>query len=280
LQTADQTPHFRRLALLWAVATAILTPIVIWVLGPGLPPGTGTVQAAGQVTDNIVLLALSVPVAMAVLITLAYEIWAFRERDLNGPVLDGPAITGNSSIQMWWLIITTSLVLFLAGFGSVRLLEDGAGGGQGPSPLAVPAGKPLQVQVIAQQWEFTYRWPGYGAIETPNLVLPAHTLIEFHVTSLDVIHSFWPNALGVKADANPGVDNIAYVQTKAPMNFEVHCAELCGVWHGYMFSSGKVVSKAAFKSWIAGAQKQYGPAAKSLPPYSLTYFPEPTGRGG
>lgn len=275
----DNTPHFRRLALLWAVGTAILTPIVIWVFGPGLPPGTATVQAAGQVTDNIVLMALAVPVAMGVLLTLAYEVWAFRERNPDGPVLDGPAITGNSSIQMWWLVITTALVLFLAGYGSVRLLQDGAGGGQGPNPLAVPAGKPLQVQVIAQQWEFTYRWPGYGAIETPNLVLPENTLIEFHVTSLDVIHSFWPVALGVKADANPGVDNIAYVQTKGPLNFTVHCAELCGVWHGYMFSNAKVVSKAAFASWIAGAQKQYAPAEKSLPPYSLTYFPSPAGRG-
>ncbi len=278
----DQTPHFRRLALLWLVATVILTPIVIFVLGPGLPPGNGTVQSAGQVTDNIVLMALSVPVAMAVLVTLGYEVWAFRERNLDGPVLDGPAITGNSSIQMWWLIITTSLVLFLAGFGSVRLLEDGSGGGQGPSPLVNPNGgakKALQVQVLAQQWEFTYRYPGYGGVETPNLVLPANTSVEFHVTSLDVVHSFWAYQLGVKADANPGVDNIAYVTTKAPMTFEVHCAELCGVWHGYMFDSGKVVSKAAFATWIANAKKTYAPSAKTLPAYSKTYFPSPVGRG-
>ena len=36
-------------------------------------------------------------------------------------------------------------------------------------------------------------------------------MVEFHVTSLDVIHSFWAYQLAVKADANPGVDNIAYV---------------------------------------------------------------------
>jgi cytochrome c oxidase subunit 2 len=269
--------------VLWAVGTAILTPIVIFVLGPGLPPGNATVQSAGQVTDNIVLMALSVPVAMAVLVTLAYEVWAFRERDLDGPVLDGPAITGNSSIQIWWLIITTSLVLFLAGFGSVRLLEDGSGGGQGPPPLVNPDGgakKALQIQVIAQQWEFTYRYPGYGGVETPDLVIPAHTLVEFHVTSLDVVHSFWAYQLGVKADANPGVDNIAYVTTKAPLNFDLRCAELCGVWHGYMFDTGKVVPKTYFATWIKNAQKTYAPVAKSLPPSSRTYFPDPQGRGG
>jgi cytochrome c oxidase subunit 2 len=276
----DQTNHFRRFALIWAAATIIMVPIVVFLLGPGLPPGNGTVESSGQVADNTVLLALSTPVALGVLIFVGYCVWAFRERDLNGPVLDGPPITGNSSVQMWWLIVTTSLVLFLAAFGSVRLLEDGSGGGQGPSPLSVPAGKTLQVQVIAQQWQFTYRYPGYGGIETPNLVIPAHTLVEFHVTSLDVVHSFWAYQLGVKADANPGEDNIAYVTTKSPMNFEVHCAELCGVWHGYMFDSGKVVPKAAFATWITQAQKTYGPAAKSLPPYSKTYFPSPAGRGG
>lgn len=282
MDTADNTPHFRRVALLWLIATVILTPIVIFVLGPGLPPGNGSEQASGQTADNIVLLALSVPVAMAVLVTLGYEIWAFRERDLNGPVLDGPAITGNSSIQMWWLIITTSLVLFLAGFGSVRLLQDGSGGGQGPTPLVKPTGyqKALQVQVIAQQWAFTYRYPQYGGVETPNLLIPANTLVEFHVTSLDVVHSFWAYQLGVKADANPGEDNVAYVNTKAPLTFNIHCAELCGVWHGYMFATGKVVTKAAFTGWIAAAQKTYGPATKSLPPYSRTYFPDPQGRGG
>jgi len=115
---------------------------------------------------------------------------------------------------------------------------------------------PLQVQVIAQQWQFTYRFPGYGAVETPDLELPAHTTIEFHVTSLDVIHSFWAYQLGVKADANPGVDNIAYVTTKGPLSFNVRCGELCGLWHGYMFETGHVVSKSRFATWIAQQEQQ------------------------
>ena len=55
------------------------------------------------------------------------------------------------------------------------------------------------------------------------------------------MHSFWAYQLGVKADANPGVDNIVYVHTKGPRTFDIHCAELCGLWHGYMFDTGEVV---------------------------------------
>ncbi len=265
------------------MTSVIATVIVVFVIGPGLPPGNGSVEAHGQVVDNTVLLALATPVAVGVLVYFGYVLWAFRERNPD-VILDGPPIRGNSSVQFWWLISTTVVVLFLAAYGSVRLLADGSGGGQGPSPIAIPkepkGDAPLQVQVIAQQWEFTYRYPGYGGFETRDIELPANTLVEFQVTSLDVIHSFWAYELGVKADANPGENNVAYVTTNGPLMFHVRCAELCGVWHGYMFNSGRVVSKAQFAAWTSQQQQQYAPATKNLPPYSKSYFPTPLRRGG
>jgi cytochrome c oxidase subunit 2 len=278
-----QPRHWRNIVLLWLLANVIMLPIVIWVLGPGMPPGNGSVEASGQVTDNTVLLALATPVALAVLVYFGYALWAFRERAPE-TVTDGPSIRGNSSVQFWWLIVTTVMVLFLAAYGSIRLLADGSGGGQGPNPIAIPAAAkihpPLQVQVIAQQWQFTFRFPGYGGVQTRALELPANTTVEFNVTSLDVIHSFWAYQLGVKADANPGVNNIAYVTTKGPLVFNIHCAELCGVFHGYMFGTGRVVPKAQFASWIAGQRVQYAPATRVLPPYAKQYFPQPQRRGG
>ncbi len=281
--SAEGTQHWRNVVLLWIVANVIMLPIVIWVLGPGLPPGNGSVQASGQTVDNIVLLATATPVALGVLVYMGYAIWAFRERTPE-VVLDGPPIRENAALQFWWLIVTTVLVLFLAGYGTVRLLADGAGGGQGPNPIAVPqspnGAPPLVVQVVAQQWQFTYRFPGYGGVETPGIELPTNTLVRFNVTSLDVIHSFWAYELGVKADANPGENNVVYVTTKGPLTFHVRCAELCGLWHGYMFNSGKVVSKAQFAAWIAEQRLKYAPATKNLPQYSRTYFPQPLRRGG
>jgi cytochrome c oxidase subunit II len=283
LPEAREPNHFLRIVLWWLVVSVIGTALVVFVLGPGLPPGNGSVEASGQVADNTVLMAISVPVAAAVLVYLTYALIVFREREPD-VVVDGPPIRGNASLQLWWLVATTVIVLFLAGYGSIRLLADGSGGGQGPSPIATPAASkadpPLQVQVIGQQWAFTYRYPSYGGVETQHLELPANTLVELHVTSLDVIHSFWAYQLGVKADANPGVDNIAYVTTKGPLQFNIRCAELCGVWHGYMFDTGRVVDKPDFASWIHGEQAAAAPVAKSLPPYSKTYFPDPQRRGG
>jgi cytochrome c oxidase subunit 2 len=137
----------------------------------------------------------------------------------------------------------------------------------------------MPVQVIAQQWAFTYRYPTYGGVETPQLVLPVDRTIELHVTSLDVIHSFWAIQLGVKADANPQVDNIAFVKPEKLMSFEIRCAELCGIWHGEMHARGQVVTQAAFSTWINRQVVRFAPATKVLPPYSTTYLPEPAGRG-
>ncbi|HET9719514.1 MAG TPA: cytochrome c oxidase subunit II [Solirubrobacteraceae bacterium] len=275
--------HWRNVVVLWAIANLIMVPIVIWLIGPGLPPGTGTAEASGQVTDNTVLLAVATPVALAVIVYMAYAIWAFRERTPD-VIVDGPPIRGNSSVQFWWLVITTTLVLFLAGYGTVRLLADGSGGGQGPNPIAVPTALEqrhlLVVQVIAQQWQFMYRWPAYGGVETTSIELPANTVIKFNVTSLDVIHSFWAYELGVKADANPGINNVAFVTTRGPLHFHVRCDELCGIWHGYMYDQGNVVPRAQFNAWIAQQEKQNAAATKVLPRYSTTYFPQPLRRGG
>jgi cytochrome c oxidase subunit II len=279
----DERHHLRNFTLLWVISSLIVTPIMVFVVGPGLPPGSGSVEASGQVTDNTVLLGMATPVALLVVVYLAYAVWAFRETNPD-VVVDGPPIRGNASLQFWWLIVTTTLVLILAGYGTARLLADGSGGGQGPNPVAnptAPAGTTiLPVQVIAQQWQFTYRWPTYGGVETRAIELPANTLVKFNVTSLDVIHSFWAYELGVKADANPGVNNVAYVTTKGPLTFHVRCAELCGVWHGYMFNTGTVVPRAQFASWIAQQRAQYAPATKVLPPYAPEYFPQPLRRGG
>jgi cytochrome c oxidase subunit 2 len=273
--------HWRRFVLWWLVTSVIATLVVVLLLAPGMPPGNGTVESSGQVFDNTVLLGVSTPVAMAVVVFFVYAIIAFRERQ-PGVLRDGPHVLGDARIQTWWLVVTTGIVVFLAVFGTIELEGNGAGGGQGPNPVSKPGSGThvLQVQVIAQQWKFDYRWPAYGGVETPTLDIPADTTIEFHVTSLDVIHSFWAYQLGVKADANPGVDNVAYVTTKSPMTFEVHCAELCGVWHGYMYDTGHVVPQTQFASWIAQQEKQYAPATKLLPPYALKYFPQPTRRGG
>jgi cytochrome c oxidase subunit II len=275
---APEPNHTVRFATLWVVVTLIALPLVIWVIGPLIGPGNASDQSSAVGTDFTVLAVTATPVLTLVLLYLGYAILFFRQP--KGGALEGPAIRGNARVQSTWIIVTSLMVLGVAIYGTVRLeAGDGAGSGSGPSPLTVPKGPKLPVQVIAQQWLFTYRYPTYGGVETTELVLPANEEVEFHVTSLDVIHDFWAYKLGVKADANPGVDNVAFVKPEKLENFTVRCAELCGIWHGYMSNAGKVVTPAAFQTWIHHEQTRLAPATKVLPKYSTTYLPEPLRRG-
>ncbi len=272
--------HAARIAALTVVGTAIVLPLVIFVLGPNMPPGNRTTGASAQVTDNTVLLVVMTPFTVFILVYLVYALVAFRA-DKGEELRDGPPIRGHMPSQIAWLVLTSAAVLFLAIFGTAELFaSNGTGGGNGPKPITKPSGPVLPVQVIGQQWEFTFRYPTYGGVETAQLVLPVDRQIEFHVTSLDAIHSFWAYELGVKADANPGVDNVAFVKATKTGTFQIRCAELCGLWHGYMFDTGRVVDAATFSNWIAGQRAEFAPVQKYLPSYSVTYSPDPTARAG
>jgi cytochrome c oxidase subunit 2 len=282
----DSTNHGQRVVVAWIVLSLIATPLVAILVGDLFPPGNASAQGTEQIFDNTWMVSLITPVFCLLVVFFAYGLRSFRAAP--GGIVDGPPLRNDSRIQVLWIVSTSVIVLYLAGFGTFELLQNGAGGGQGPNPIAVPAGSKLQVQVIGQQWQFTYRYPSFGGLETNQLVLPENTDVELHVTSLDVIHSFWAYELGVKADANPGVDNVAFVKTKGPETFHVRCAELCGLWHGYMYNNGYVVSSAQFKSWASKQEKLYASIAPFMnkspdqggAPYSKTYLPQPSERAG
>jgi cytochrome c oxidase subunit II len=264
--------HGLRIFIVWFVL-ALAADLIIWIVWrPHLPPGAMSSSAANQQFDIAVMAVMAAPVLIFVLTYAAYAliVWHHREGDEE----DGPPIHGNTRVQAAWITISSVLVLALFVFGTVELISaNGAGAGEGASPIWKPGGSTLQVQVIAQQWKFTYRYPQFGGFETTNLVLPVGQWVEFHVTSLDVIHSFWAYQLGVKADANPGVDNVAYTKINQTGSITVRCAELCGLWHGAMFDYGQAVSASAFESWAKGTEVSLAAVTKMLPPYALTYDP-------
>src|SRR5665213_102700 len=142
--------HAARIGALTVVGTAIVLPLVIFVLGPNMPPGHRTNSASSQVHDNTVLLVVMTPFTVFILVYLVYAIFAFRAA--SGTLRDGPPIRGHMPSQIAWLIVTSAAVLFLAIFGTAELFaSNGAGGGEGPKPLEKPSGPVLPVQVIGQQ---------------------------------------------------------------------------------------------------------------------------------
>jgi len=274
--------HGLRIVGIWLVLTAIAVPLIVLVVGPHIPPGRMSAESGAQRDANVVMTALMVPIALLVVVFFAYSFAVFRQR--GEAIVDGPPIKGHAGTQLLWIVLTGAIVIALAAWGSYTLIvsSHGSGGGQGPNPIAKPKGwqHALPVQVIGQQWEWTFRYPTYGGFESRDVAIPNHTLVAFHVTSLDVTHSFWAYELGVKADAVPGVDNIVYVNPRRMGFFQIRCAELCGLWHAHMAKKGRVLTFSGFQSWIAGAKKKNAAVQKYLTPYNPWYYPQPFRRAG
>lgn len=272
---AREPHHWRRLFAVWFVL-ALGGDLIWWfVAATHMPPGGMTTQAVGDRFDFNVLFIVAWVVVAGVWTYLAYAIVMWRASRGGPEPVGGPAAASNFRVQAAWISITTVVVLAAFVFGTVELiLPQGAGGGEGPNPIWKPtSNKVLPVQVIAQQWHFTYRYPTFGGMETNNLVIPDNTWVAFHVTSLDVIHSFWAYQIGVKADANPGTDDVAYAHTIQLGSFTVRCSELCGIWHGAMYDYGKVVTKAQFMAWGTRTERAEADNTKYLPPFAWTYVP-------
>lgn len=273
----------RLLAIGLVLGAIVAVPVAIFV-GPLLPPGAASDAAHGQQQDNTVMVVVVTPIIILLALFFGYALRNFRQR--GEAITDGAPIKGHTPTVIAWITTTVLIVLGLAAWGSYELFpgETGAGGGEGPDPLSVarPADykTALPVQVIGQQWAFTYRYPTYGGVETTRLELPVDREIRFTVTSLDVVHSFWADDLGVKADAVPGTANVVYVKPVKLVSGMVRCAELCGLWHGHMQSPVRVVSAQDFSNWIAGQRRQWALATHNLPRYAPTYNPEPTYRAG
>src|SRR5439155_12086838 len=123
--TMNEPNHLRRIAVLTIVASVIATPLVIFVLGPHLPPGKASSQAAGQVTDNTVLTAVLMPIICLIVVYFGYALVVFRRSGTG--IEEGAAIRGNARAQSLWIAGTSAVVLFLAGYGTWALLQNGSG---------------------------------------------------------------------------------------------------------------------------------------------------------
>jgi cytochrome c oxidase subunit II len=95
-----------------------------------------------------------------------------------------------------------------------------------------------------------------------ELVVPVHTNVIVHITSMDVIHSFKVFPMRVNQDATPGMSVPVHFKPSRVGAYPINCAQLCGVGHSTMKGTLKVVPPAEYATWLqskagAGAAADY-----------------------
>ena len=78
--------------------------------------------------------------------------------------------------------------------------------------------------------------------QLPTLYLPVNKTVKIHLSSRDVIHSFWIIDFLYKKDMYIGRDNTWSFTPTREGTYAGKCAELCGEYHSAMLFNVKVVS--------------------------------------
>jgi heme/copper-type cytochrome/quinol oxidase subunit 2 len=86
----------------------------------------------------------------------------------------------------------------------------------------------LRVDDNARQWQWDFIYPDTpGAPGTVDILhIPAGQPVDIHVSSADVIHSFWVPRLGGKIDAIPGDTNVIRLFADQPGTYHGKCSDL------------------------------------------------------
>ncbi|MGQ0833631.1 MAG: c-type cytochrome [Gammaproteobacteria bacterium] len=151
-----------------------------------------------------------------------------------------------------------------------------------------------EVEVIGQQWHWSFRFPGqderfgkaytrlisnenpFGLdpddprgqddvlIRSPRLLLPVGQPVKMLLRSKDVLHNFQVAQFRTKMDLVPGQTGYIWLTPTRTGEFEILCAELCGIGHFTMRGMVRVVEPAEFDAWLA-RQPSYAELAARRP---------------
>ena len=210
--------------------------------------------------------------------SLGYLVWKYRAGANNGPV---EYSHGNAKLELIWTTLTAILFIGLNLMGSHVWASERF---DPPGPGSVP------VEVTGMQFAWYFRYPGadgkFGRTEpklmdpsagneaalgldtadpaakddvvTGTMYLPVNREVDLTLRAVDVIHSFFVPSFRFKQDAVPGLAIRMHFTPTEVGEYEIACAELCGLGHYKMHGMVHVVSQEDFDKWLAAreAEKQ------------------------
>ena len=158
---------------------------------------------------------------------------------------------GSNKLEIIWTVVP-ALVFVVLGVYSAGLWADIK------NPSNMPEGA-IEFEVRAKQFEWNIVYPGPDEIlgtgddfEVLNQFhFPAGEPVIVYLEAEDVIHSFFIPELRVKQDAVPGMRIPVWFDATQTGEFEIACAELCGLGRYRMEAAVTVHERADFDAWQA-----------------------------
>jgi cytochrome c oxidase subunit 2 len=181
---------------------------------------------------------------------LIWFIFKYRER----PGRKAYYTHGNVKVEYVWTAVPAVIMVGL-GLTSNHYWNEIKGRNSVP-----PNAYPIKVHAKQFEWLFTYPGPD-GRLGTDDditevrnkLHVPVGQPVVLEEESEDVIHSVFVPAFRMKQDAVPGMQIRAWFIPTLIGEYDMGCAELCGMGHYKMHAKVTVQSQADFDAWLAKA---------------------------
>ncbi len=211
-----------------------------------LPPGVSTF--AGDI-DFLYYLILIITGIAFVVVEVGLVVFAIKYRARPGR--KAQYIKGSTRAEIVWTAVP-AVTLVIIGLMSGGVWNHIKGRNSTP-PNAIP----YEVHVKQFEWNFTYRGPD-GQLGTGDdftlrnqLHIPVNRPVELQLIAEDVIHSFFVPAFRVKQDAVPGMEINVWFEATEVGEYEIACAELCGLGHYRMRARVIVHSAEDYQQWLS-----------------------------
>ncbi len=147
-------------------------------------------------------------------------------------------IEGNTRLEILWTGIPILLALAMFYYGWT-----------GWKPMTKVPDDALVITSVARMWSFSFQYE--NGKQSPDLVVPVNTPVKINLVSLDVLHSLFIPAFRIKSDMVPGREKMMWFLPQREGEYDLYCAEYCGLQHSYMNANVRVLSQEDYKTWYA-----------------------------
>jgi cytochrome c oxidase subunit 2 len=227
----------------------------------------------GYVDDTIIITFwITGFVFTAIVLFMAYCVYRYRHQEGRRAQYEPE----NKRLELWLTVATSVGVAAMLAPGLLVWKQF----------VTVPADA-TEIEVVSQQWLWNFRLPGKDSrlgksdvrfigtgnglgvdpadpageddlvIEGEPLHLPVGKPVKLLLRSVDVLHDFYVPHFRAKMDMVPGVVTYFWFTPIRTGQFEILCAELCGVGHPRMRGIVVVEEEDAYQKWLE-QQKTFG----------------------
>ncbi|WP_433772030.1 ubiquinol oxidase subunit II [Pseudomonas putida] len=195
------------------------------------------------ITATLLMLLVVVPV---IVMTFLFA-WKYRASNTSATYTPKWNHSTKIEIAVWAVPIMIIIALGYVTYKSTHALDP-------YRPLESDV-KPVTIEVVALDWKWLFIYPEQGIATVNKIVFPAHTPINFKITSDAVMNSFFIPALGGQIYAMAGMQTKLHLIANENAEMEGISANYSGAGFTGMKFKATATTQEEFDAWVNEVKK-------------------------